>query len=428
MRFILSVVLATSVAGTTLATAAEPAPQSRSAAPEGAAVFITIDEALRLALAVSPQMGAAEARLRAAQGGRQQAGVLPNPEISIEWENFGGRRAYDGFDQLETTYGVSQRIEIGGQRQARLQAADADIQAVSHRLDSARLEVARALRKAYIDAAAAASHEALAADRLRLAGEVERAVAARVQAGREPPIQAAKAEINRRQAETALGQARRQETMARGHLALLVGRPADALKLDESWFAHIVPAPSPVPTRATDHPDLRWQEANLLRSEALLDVEDRRSIPDITVSAGVRRFRNSHETAFLAGISVPLPLFDGNQGAKARARAETAAAAAELAAARRDHEASLLNAQGAVLSARETVLALKADILPVAERAFTAADEGYRAGKFTYLDVLDAQRTLFEARAALIDALAAYHQADADWIRLTDTTGTVEGR
>lgn len=428
MRFSLPMVLAISVAGTALVAAADPAapPPDTTTAADSTAAVLTIDDALRLVLADAPHLAAAQARLRAAQGDREQAAALPNPELSIEWENFGGRRDYDGFDQLETTYGLSQRVEIGGQRRARLQAAEAGIREVGHGVDSARLDVIYGLKQAYISAAAAARHQTLAAERLRLAGEVERAVAARVEAGREPPIQSAKAEITRRQAETALGQARRQEEMARARLALLTGVPAAMLRLDDVWFTSIAPPPGQTP--ATDHPDLRRREAGLQRSEALLAVEDGRSVPDVTVTAGVRRFRDSHETAFLAGISVPLPLFDANRGGKARARAEAAAAAADLTTARRDHESALVSARSALFSARETVLALKADIIPVAERAFAAADEGYRAGKFAYLDMLDAQRTLFDARASLIDALAAYHQADADWARLTDTAEPVEGR
>ena len=61
---------------------------------------------------------------------------------------------------------------------------------------------------------------------------------------------------------------------------------------------------------------------------------------------------------------------------------------------------------------------IRVDILPGAQRAFDAVREGYREGKFGYLDVLDAQRSLFDAQGQYIDALAGYHRSVANIERL----------
>ena len=61
---------------------------------------------------------------------------------------------------------------------------------------------------------------------------------------------------------------------------------------------------------------------------------------------------------------------------------------------------------------------MKSAVLPGAQSAFDAATEGFRQGKFGYLEVLDAQRTFFEARGRHIEALSAYHKAVADTERL----------
>ena len=69
--------------------------------------------------------------------------------------------------------------------------------------------------------------------------------------------------------------------------------------------------------------------------------------------------------------------------------------------------------------ARAEALTTKEELLPGAQQAFDAAQTGYLDGKFGYLEVLDTQRTLSEAKSRYLDVLAAYHKAAADVERLT---------
>lgn len=429
--------LALCVAGAPLAVAQDlrPAPATpQSPTLAAAGPLLTLDMAVTEALAGSPRTAAAAARLDAADGAARQAGALPNPELSVEMENVQGTGPYKGFDSLETTYALSQTIELGGKRDARREAADATRAATRQDLVMARLDLTRDVRLAFAGAVAAQGVRQLAEERARLARETESSTLVRVETGRDAPLQHSRAEIARRQAEIALAQARREEASARQSLAILMGQPALSSGLDEGWFQRLTPpgAVADVPSAdanaasTEDTPEVTRRKADLRRSRADLDLERSLAIPDPTVSAGFRRFRDSGDNAFTVGVSVPIPVFNQNRGAIARARAEVMAAEAELAAERLEQERRLTLARGQLAAAFDAASALRDSVVPLAERTFADAGEAYRQGKFSYLDVLDAQGALFDARRDLIDALRGFHVARAELDRLTSITPTGE--
>jgi cobalt-zinc-cadmium efflux system outer membrane protein len=175
------------------------------------------------------------------------------------------------------------------------------------------------------------------------------------------------------------------------------------------------------------NPDVaRWDDAVEQRRAAVASARAE-AWPDLTLTAGMKRIEELDLYAFVAGFSLPLPLFDRNQGGIDEARVEASRARESrrkaLAAARSGFEA----AWQALVQASEGAATLREEVLPAARAAFEAADEGYRQGKFGYLDVLDAQETLFETKRQLIEALLTYHTAVADLERLVGRSlGSVE--
>jgi cobalt-zinc-cadmium efflux system outer membrane protein len=406
MRIHLVTALAMAIAGVPLAMAQQP-PAS-----------LTIEAAIAQALETGPRTAAAQARRQAAAAGVDQADVAPNPELSVEMENFQGSGPYRDFRSSERTYSLSQTLELGGKRGARVDAARAGLSRATYDLEISRLDLTRDVKLAFAEALAADADKALAEDQVRLAGEVERAIQARLEAGREAPIQLSRAEIARRQAQMVLDQAKRRAQLARQMLAGLTGIQQPGLRLVDDWFTRLHSAPA---VQTGESADLLRQQTAVRQGRADLAVERAKAIPDVTVSAGFRQFREGNDNAFLVGVSVPIPVFDQNRGAIARARAELTAAEADLAAERIDRERRLAAATVNLAAAHDNATALQSQIIPTAETAFAAAQEGYRQGKFSYLEVLEAQRTLFEARRDLINSLQGFHNARAELDRLTAT-------
>ena len=166
------------------------------------------------------------------------------------------------------------------------------------------------------------------------------------------------------------------------------------------------------------NPDVARWETQERRQRAVLNLEKANGVPDVTVGGGVQRFEETDDSALVLGLGVPIPLFDRNQGGIRAAVAELGKTRKEYEAAQVRTLAALSETVSALAAAYDEVTILRADVLPKAEQAFTAAQDGYQQGKFDYLYVLDTQRTLFETQAGYIDAVEAWHKAQADVRRL----------
>ena len=147
-------------------------------------------------------------------------------------------------------------------------------------------------------------------------------------------------------------------------------------------------------------------------------MEKAKAISDITLSGGLQRFNETDDNAIVFGISIPLPISDRNQGGKLEAAYTLARAREEQRAAQTRIQMELVKAYQGLSNSYTEATELDKNVLQGAESVFEASRTGYSQGKLDYLHVLDAQRTLFEAKAQYIDALASFHTAKTDVERL----------
>jgi len=241
----------------------------------------------------------------------------------------------------------------------------------------------------------------------RLAGEFARVVERRVDAGAAAPP-----ELSRAKAEAAILQAAadaaRGEAEARAlALASVWGSPEVDFILPEPATSGLAMDDKPPETGSSLHPRLQAAQAGADARAAATDRALAGAWPDVTVSAGVRRFEETGDSAFVAGLSLPLPVFDRNQNASlaAQFRSEGADLNARAVEARLRAAQASLAAQ--VRAAKSRLERLEGEALPLAEDAYASAVEGYRVGKFDLTATLDARRSLIETRAAVIDARLA---------------------
>lgn len=397
----------------------------------GAIMITSPEQAVTTALANSPALRSAGAAQQAVRGDALQAPLRPNPDFSVAVENFGGiggRGTVRGGRAIETTVGVSQRIELGGKRGARVGLAGEANSVASLDFELARLDLAREVVTALADAVAAARLVDIELERARLADETLRIARGRVEAGRDPLVQQRRAEVTRTTALIAAERARREAEVALRNLTVLLGVPQIGLPPRQPWFDARRPA-RPEPGRAAlaggsqgsldGSPDLARLDAVVAQRRANLALQRATAVPDVTVQGYVRRLEETNETAFVAGAAIPLPIFDRNQGGIARARAELLQAEVEAERGRLTVTAALVSAERRLDLAQRTVNSLRSEAVPAAEQAARFATGGFAAGKFTYLEVLDAQRVLSDARAQLNDALRELQARAAEVDRLS---------
>ena len=398
--------------------------------PVGSIMITSPEQAVAAALASSPLLRGAGAAQQAVRGDALQAPLRPNPDFSVSVENFGGvggRGVLRGGRLVETTVGVSQRIELGGKRGARVGLAGEANTVAGLDFELARLDLARDVVTALSDAVAAARLVDIELERARLADETLRIARGRVEAGRDPLVQQRRAEVTRTTALIAAERARREAEVALRNLTVLLGISQISLPPRQPWFDAIRPS-RPEPGRATlaggsqgnleGSPDLARLDAVVAQRRANLTLQRATAVPDVTVQGYVRRLEEYRETAFVASAAIPLPIFDRNQGGIARAQAELLQAEVEAERGRLTVRATLVTAERRLDLARRTATTLRGEAVPAAEQAARFATGGFAAGKFTYLEVLDAQRVLSDARAQLNDALRDLQARTAEVDRL----------
>ncbi len=380
-----------------------------------------LDQAVAWALEKSPVLGASSARADAAAASRLQAGVWPNPELSVEAENIYGDGPYDGLDGAEITYGVSQLVEIPGKRGSRVRVADAEKTKIHYARDAARLDLIRDVTTAYAELAAAQQEVSILEEERNLATEVRDSVAAKVQAGKEPPIQKNKAEIELSASTIALERSRRNFSAKKQALASLMGgNTSDFTVAMDSLPSLSEPGPlESYRTRLPQTPDVKSLDADVNQAKAGLSLEKANILPDPTFNFGVRDFREDDSQAFVAGVSIPFPVLNLNRAGVERAGHDLNAAMLDQRGAHLSLDTQMIAIYGDFTSAYAEASALKTAVLPGAEEAFSFAREGYDAGKFGYLEVLDAQRTLFDARKQFNDTVLDYHRQRAAIERMT---------
>ena len=168
----------------------------------------------------------------------------------------------------------------------------------------------------------------------------------------------------------------------------------------------------------SQNPDVaRWSMEKEKR-RAALELEKAKKTSDIRLGGGIQYFNEPDDSAIILGLSIPVPLFDRNQGNIKEATYLLAQAQENRRAVETDTRAALAESVTTLSSAFSEITILKNEVLPSAQEAFDAAGRGYNEGKFEYLVVLDAQRTLFEVSEKYIEAVAEYHKARADVERL----------
>jgi cobalt-zinc-cadmium efflux system outer membrane protein len=390
-----------------------PADHDQTAPVQEPRGILTLTKALELALRNNPGLAARGWEIQSAEARRAQSGLWSNPVLEVELEEFGGSGGLSGFDAAETVIRLEHEIELSGLRSRRMRVAALEKDLAAWDFESARLDLITEVTRRFLETLAAQRRLALADEILALDEATLATVRERVDAGKDPPVEKSKAQVILSMAEIERMRARRELEAARQRLAQAWGGLTPQFDSVADDFESVTAPPplEPLVALLAQNPELARRETEIERRHAMLSVESRSGIPAPSVFGGYKHFQETGGFAYLVGLSVPLPLFNRNQGAVREAKFNLAQAKSERRAAEAGIRADLVSIYEELSEAHASVEILKNEILPSARDAFEAALKGYRSGKFQYLVVLDAQRTLFEARGGYVAALEAYHHA-----------------
>lgn len=375
---------------------------------------LTLSAAIDLALTSNPELSAAANELRAVEGAVIQAGILPNPDISTSVEDTQNKST------RTTTIQLNQRIELGGKRSARITSAERGRDVAAADLAAKRLDVRATVIGAFFDVLVAQERIQQAEDLLGLAQRASQAASRRVTAGKVSPVEETKARVAEASARVELNQAQRELVTARKRLAASWGSSTPRFEQAEGRTDILPPVRSAeeISRRLNASPALLRARHEADRFSALADLERSRRIPDVTVSLGSKKAEELGRNQTIVGISIPFPIFDRNQGNVLEAQRRADKARDELSATEVRLSAEVTQNEERLKALVVEAQTLQSEIMPGARSAYDAASKGFELGKFSFLEVLDAQRTFFQARAQYLRSLSDAHRTAAELERV----------
>ncbi len=364
---------------------------------------VTVDQAVALVQA-SPRLAAERADIGVAAADVIEARQHPNPTLDVS-----GTRTVAGSDTIagwQPSVGVDVPILIGHQRARRGEAARDRVAAVRAELAATTGDAELDVRARFAALLVAQEQEAVLAAALADARAVREIVAARSAAGAGSPYAVERVDLEIAELASRVDEAASARAAAAGDLASAVGIPG--------WHPHALGVlEDPIALGALDEAHPRLAADRAAHESALADIAVARADATPTPSFGLHAFTTSDPTSLViaAGVSIPLPVFDRNRGAIARARA-TADRADLVATADRVALTTAVDRASTVLAARrEGTQRFQADALQRLAKLRTMAETSYRSGQGGVVELLDALGAITDARLRDLDLRAGLAEA-----------------
>ena len=387
---------------------------------------LTLNQALALTLIHNPELKAYSVAIKAAEAHHLQQSLYPNPELDVEVEEFGGSSDRSEFESALTTIQLSQTIELGGKSQKREKVALLEKEITKLNFQIAKKNFLNETTKAFIHVLSTQEKLKVFNQLSDVLNESFKSVIKRVDAGKDSPLEIQRASIALSNIKIDTQQAHLELENAKNNLASFWAKNEFEFQQVEGDLYTIEPIKSYeyYTKQLSNIPELKLWDIEVQKNKAELNVEKSKSIVDMTIGAGVQNFNETDDNALVFGISIPMPIFDRNQGARQKAVHNLAQKKYEQKAIQLDTINTLHSTYNILVATHNATITTQEDILPAAIKLYESAKTAYQEGKIDYLNLLDAQQTLFEAQNNYIDSLTSYHITNTDIEMLINNQNT----
>ena len=375
---------------------------------------ITLQQATKMALQANPTVVIFLRKRDIESGQTVQAAARPNPTLSGQIEDLRSQNRI-------ATIAISQQLETASKRDKRIANADINAAIADIDVEIAQADITAKVYAAFYQVLAAQQAQALALELLSISTQSKETTAKRVLAGKISPVETTKAKVAEAGLKIDLANANQQLATAKQQLASLwakglqVQEQSDYFAVGELEKISSLPSLSDLIAQLPESPRLKKAALAVSQKQSLVAIEQSKQTPDLTLSLGARRNEElGGITQAIIGLLIPIPIFDQNQGNLQSAQSRELQSADEKIVLENQSKTDLTNIYSKRQLQIEAADMYIQDILPGAQSAYEAARKGFEFGKFSFLEVLDAQRTLFQAKTQYIQTLALAHQATAD--------------
>lgn len=395
-----------------------------AAADEEITNTVTLKQAISLSISDNPRLSALSYELTKAKGRTLQAGLLPNPEISLGIENFDGA--------TEKSLLLSQEIQLGGKllKRKKVTALEEDI--ILWDIKALKLDIIMQTTQSFYNVLGFKELLNLNVELTKSAEKVYQTVSERVSAGKVSPLEEIKAKANLENQKIELKNVEKELKLAVSELNAILGIREQSFKAIEGNLEMLEPLEGlkELIELIPKNPDIARLKTEEGYRCSVLMREKSQVFPDITIAGGIKDIRGEEiigkekkNYAYVVGFSMPFKIFDRNQGNIKEASQALEQVNKEQYAAEVFVYKELNNSYEEAVALLNQISSLKNNILPAMEKVFNSIQEGYLFGKFSYLEVLDAQRSFFESKRKYVESLLSYHKVYAKIERLIGGKG-----
>lgn len=386
------------------------------------------NDLVRRALASNGELAAARIDIERARARLRQAGLRPNP--TLDFEQTTGRFTGSA-GESETSIGVALPLELGGKRRRRIELAQAELEASEAEVADRERTLAAQVRANYAEALAAIRELEITQNLNNLDLQTTRFVQARVNEGETAPIELnlLRVEVDRLRSRRALIEGRLKAALIR--LQSVAGiPPGEPLRLRENLDTPVLPAPPASVDAAIDialrnRPDLLLARLNEEVAQAGLSLARANGTPDVTAFSRYTLARSSFEDTPVGvrnerdrllrfGVSIGIPVFNRNQGAKA----EFAAAISQARTRREFLEAivrsEVESAYARYEAARAAVGTFEQGVIARSNDNIRVIRAAYELGQFSITELINEQRRLVDSQRDFTETLSEQYRALAD--------------
>lgn len=383
---------------------APPEPMPLPPVESELANVITLSEAEAMALAFHPAMREASGQTQAARGKWLQVGLRPNPQLGYLGEEIGeaGRAGKQGGF-------VSQEFVTAGKLDLNRAAAARDVSAVEQQVARTRLQVITTARVYYIEALAAERNLLLARQLETMGRQAVQVTELRLQAQEISRASLLQSEVEYQSVSLLVEQATNRHEAAWRRLTAIVGIPETSPQPLDDTLDDPLPALDWTATRErllAESPELAELRERVEQARWAVRRASAGRIPNITAQSGVQFDYASNETLANVQVSVPLPVFDRNQGNVVRTCGELTSAKAALEEAKLALEQQLAAAMAEYTTVTKRVARYRESVLPAAEESRDLITQAYQQGEVDFLQLLSVQQTFTEKNLTYMQDLA----------------------
>ena len=370
-------------------------------------VVYDINDLFQDTLKYNPKINSSLASIYAAEGDKLQASMTYNPSIALEIENFGGNKEYSGFKEAEYTLAIKKQIEIAGKRDFRMQISDYNLLIMRKEQIIKILQLLLEVQISAIRYHFAQNRLEIIEQQLSLSNKAYNSIEHRVKAAATSEIQLDKIDIEKNRIGLKKIKLKKIIETAKAKLVKAVGRNLTEFKINDKNL-QILPSLAAMPELLLKAKStLQFQKVQLeqLKARSNIELQKAKAIEDPKFGLGVRKLGNTGSNGFVAYGSIPISIFNNNQGGIDRASAELALAKSRIFEEIQLIETKIKTTFLEFNSLRTEVLNYKKNIIPLTEKVYKQTLTGYANGRFSELDLIDSQRVFFEIQEEQIMVL-----------------------